>query len=119
VANASLSLAAKLKLSMSEGVSSVWILCRWHYTELYGKYPVLLFKQLMEIKCETFELVFIISVADSSRVIIAIEALSPSNKARPVREGSDIRGTGGLDHGIGHLASMSLQKNERLPPNRG
>ena len=25
----------------------------------------------------------------------------------------------GLDHGIGHLASMSPQKNERLTPNKG
>jgi hypothetical protein len=25
----------------------------------------------------------------------------------------------GLDHGIGHLASMRPQKNERLNPNRG
>ena len=25
----------------------------------------------------------------------------------------------GLDHGIGHLASMSLQKNERLTSHRG
>jgi hypothetical protein len=24
----------------------------------------------------------------------------------------------GLDHGIGHLASMSPQKNERLPPSK-
>ena len=55
---------------------------------------------------------------DSKRFQPGFELSKPFILATPKSVGQYLS-TAGLDHRIGHFASMRLQKNERLPPNKG